>query len=411
MIQINDLINNGEAKKALEIINNLIANGNKQLNLYYLKAKAEFSLENFSDCIKTTSEIIVNNKKDFATHNLRALSYFNLGDLKNSIEDFKRTISLNPKFDQPYNFIGATFFNTGKIKESIEYFIKCLKLNKKNILARNNLINALIACKTVDENKYVLSNNEINQLNIKFDYNQNLEKLIIKFYNDSNLIIEKNLGFIEYNVTQLYRRSSRYLNCTRHKKIFDEYNVIPKFCFSCFKIQINLKNVIDLIKLHIFFNQYNFKDNLTRKCMIELRPNITEKYKGLIYCESLSQAQSIKEDLKRVLKDSFKFNFDILVKKGCTEFGDSFPKFKKLDSKYSEIEKEWNGLEEMGDKNYPNLNVFKISNRSLKGLFLQDVLVFRNWLYFAKKIGDTTFKNITSEIYKSNFIDTKLKFK
>ena len=40
MKQINELINNGDSKKALEIINKALTNTSEKLNLYYLKAKA-----------------------------------------------------------------------------------------------------------------------------------------------------------------------------------------------------------------------------------------------------------------------------------------------------------------------------------------------------------------------------------
>ena len=406
MIKINELINKGDSKKALEIINKALTNSNEKLKLYYLKAKAEFSLNYFNDCIETTSKIIMINNNYFRIYNLRALSHFNIGNLKDSIEDFKKTIQINPQFDQPYNFIGTTMFNIGRVKESIEYFIKCLNFNKNNFAARNNLINALTMNKTVNENIYVKLNNEIRQLNNSFDHNDDLEGEIAKFYHNSNSIIKKKFGLLEYNATQLYRRSSRHLNCSRHKKIFNEFKVIPKFCFGCFKIQISVKNVLDLIKLHIFFNQYNFKHNLTRKCMIELRPNINDMYKGLIYCESLNQADSIKEELKNKIN----FSFEIQIKKGCTEFGNSYPEFKKLDSKYSDVGKDWDSdVEENFDKKHPNLNIFNISNVSLKGLFLQDVLVFRNWLYFAQKNDDQTYKKISYNTFKSNFIDSKLK--
>ena len=404
MKQINELINNGYSKKALEIINKALTNSSEKLNLYYLKAKAEFSLNYFNDCIESTSKILLYNNKDFGVYNLRALSHFNIGNIEKSIEDFRRAIDINPEFDQPYNFIGASMFNLGRVKESIEYFIKCLKFNKNNNQAKSNLINALTMHEAVSENIYVKLNNEIRRLNNSLDFNQDLEGEIAKFYNNSNAIIKKNFGLIEYDATQLYRRSSRYLNCSRHKKIFNKFKAIPKFCFDCFKIQISVKNVIDLIKLHVFFNQYNFKQNLTRKCMIELRPNINDMYKGLIYCESLNQADTIKEELKN------KINFDvnIQIKKGCTEFGNLYPGFKKLNSKYSDLEKDWSTIEENFDKNNPNLNIFKNSNVSLTGFFLQDILVFRNWLYFAQKIHDKTYKKISDDIFKSNFIDSKL---
>ena len=64
MKQIIELINNGDSKRALEIINEALTNTSEKLNLYYLKAKAEFSLSYFNDCIKTTNEIILHKNKD-----------------------------------------------------------------------------------------------------------------------------------------------------------------------------------------------------------------------------------------------------------------------------------------------------------------------------------------------------------
>ena len=65
MIKINELINKGHSKKALEIINKALTNSNEKLKLYYLKAKAEFSLNYFNDCIETTSKIIMINNQRF----------------------------------------------------------------------------------------------------------------------------------------------------------------------------------------------------------------------------------------------------------------------------------------------------------------------------------------------------------
>ena len=50
----------------------------------------------------------------------------------------------------------------------------------------------------------------------------------------------------------------------------------------------------------------------------------------------------------------------------------------------------------------------KVSNETLNGLFLKDALVIRNWIYFAKRISDLTYKKISEEVYSSIFIDNKL---
>ena len=97
-----------------------------------------------------------------------------------------------------------------------------------------------------------------------------------------------------------------------------------------------------------------------------------------------------------------------MVKKGCTEYSNSYPEYKKFDSKQSEIGQGWNKLEEIIDNKYPDLKIQKLSNETLDGLFLKDVLVIRNWIYFAKRISDFTYKKISEEVNSSIFIDNKL---
>ena len=65
--------------------------------------------------------------------------------------------------------------------------------------------------------------------------------------------------------------------------IFNDYKIIPDFCFRCYKFQVETSSLIGLIKVFILFNQIQLDNNNIRKCMTELRPNIKGFYKGLIY--------------------------------------------------------------------------------------------------------------------------------
>ena len=38
--------------------------------------------------------------------------------------------------------------------------------------------------------------------------------------------------------------------------IFKEHGIIPEFCFSCFKVQVEPNSVIDLIKLFVVFDYF-----------------------------------------------------------------------------------------------------------------------------------------------------------
>ena len=58
-------------------------------------------------------------------------------------------------------------------------------------------------------------------------------------------------------------------------------------------------------------------------------------------------------------------SFEVMVKKGCTEYSNSYPEYKKFDSKQSEIGKGWNKLEE----------IITITNRCLEMKILKFVKV------------------------------------
>ena len=59
-------------------------------------------------------------------------------------------------------------------------------------------------------------------------------------------------------LSQIYKRNTADLNCKRHKKIFDTKDIIPEFCFGCFKVQVEVGTFIDLVKLSSLFYNFDF---------------------------------------------------------------------------------------------------------------------------------------------------------
>ena len=60
--------------------------------------------------------------------------------------------------------------------------------------------------------------------------------------------------------------------------------------------------MLDLFKLFLIFDSLKLQNNNTRKCLIELRPNISGTYKGLIYCSSMEEVNKILKDITPILK-------------------------------------------------------------------------------------------------------------
>ena len=71
----------------------------------------------------------------------------------------------------------------------------------------------------------------------------------------------------------------------------------------------------------------------------------------------------------------------------------------------------WKEFEQEFDKKNPDMIFDKKFNYTIKGITLFDALVFRNWLAFAKMIGDDTYKLVTDQVFYSKFIEEKLKLK
>ena len=145
--------------------------------------------------------------------------------------------------------------------------------------------------------------------------------------------------------------------------------------------------------------------------MIEFRPNIPGKYKGLIYCNSLEESEYIQNQLTKLLVQNFNKKLLIKIKRGCTEFGMKYPKYDNLTNNAMTYEQEWKKYENSVDEKNPNLLFKRIIRPSINGISLNDVLIIRNWLAYAIIIGDDSFKDISDQFYNSRFIEKKLKLR
>ena len=47
------------------------------------------------------------------------------------------------------------------------------------------------------------------------------------------------------------------------RKIFEEKEVISEFCFRCYKVQVEVSTVLDLIRLSAVFYEIEFESDLT----------------------------------------------------------------------------------------------------------------------------------------------------
>ena len=245
----------------------------------------------------------------------------------------------------------------------------------------------------INNQNYKIANKEISLLCLNYKEGEKIKdesiaeiliqsKRIIKRYFKTKLFLKTN---------QIPIGGKKYLNCERAFDIFTKHSVMPEYCFNCYKIQIDTKNVVDLIKLYFLFDILYFENENLRKCMIDTRKNIKGNYKGFIYCTTLEEARKIELYIGKYLKASIDKNIKIHVKRGCSEFVEKHPEFENLEKNVMEYKKEWIKIEHDFDSN--NKKVYKSGKRKLiYGLSLKDTLVFANWINYAKSIGDESCK-------------------
>jgi tetratricopeptide (TPR) repeat protein len=281
----------------------------------------------------------------------------------------------------------------GRFEEAVNSYSKAIELNPHIPELQENLHQLLATYVPQEEvlHPIVKVDHEIKKIVLKEKTSGIIsDNKVIKLFCKSSSIMEKHDLEIGTNLSQIYRRNSVDLNCKRHKEIFSKFNIIPKFCFGCYKVQIEPRSILELIKLFIVFDQIKLVENNTRKCMIEMRPEISGFYKGLIYCSSLEESYQIADYLEIVIKENIGPGLHVAVKRGCSEYPISFPDFKAINKSGAQLmnyNEDWKSIE----KDHDSISSLKFSNTirpSLSSLNLGDVLILRNWIDYAKGIGD-----------------------
>ena len=333
-------------------------------------------------------------KPDYAeAHYNLGITLQELGRLEEAMSSYKKAITLKPDYTDAYNNLGNTLQDQGRLEEAMSNYKKAIELNPHILTSSQNLIELLTSYAPQVEVSHLIVkiDQEIKKIYLKERISGIIsDDTIIQLIYKSTNIIEKNSLKIKTEHSQIFRRNSIDLNCKRHMAIFKKSNIIPEFCFGCYKVQVEPRSLLELIKLFIIFDQIKFDENNTRKCMIEMRPEISGFYKGLIYCSNMKEAYQIAHYLEIILRKNIGSGLHAIVKRGCSEYPISFPDYKAINKSGSQpmnYNKDWRSIEE----NYDSLNPIissKIITPSLSGLSLHDILIIRNWIDYAKGIED-----------------------
>ncbi|MBI3432287.1 MAG: hypothetical protein HY018_08775 [Hydrogenophilales bacterium] len=193
--------------------------------------------------------------------------------------------------------------------------------------------------------------------------------------------------------------------CQRHKVVFNKFNVIPEFCFDCYKVLITPRTVMELFKLLMVFDGLELSGNNTRKCMVEGRADSEGSYKGFIYCRSIEEGKEVRRILQEIVAVEISPDVPVLLKRGCSEFARTHPRYAQIKpgKPIMPFPPSWKGHEDFVDKNYAlEHNVAANSsnaNPETKAKYpLSEIFALQYWLQYAATIGDISYLKIAGRV-------------
>ena len=399
-LKITNLLKKNKLKEALYSINNIL-NHEENYELLGLKASIYLKLGEYKNSYDSYTKAIDLDKNSFNFFVSRAIASFELGEFRRSIVDFKEGLKINKNSPAVFENIGKCYSNLGENDKAIDYYQKALELSPNNHRIIEMIAEKLSETNLRIKKKDIIIDTDYLIREIKYKYSSEslIKDFVIKeLIHEAENHINNNFKNLIFNQTQIFRKNNFNLNCDRHFLVFRNFKIIPKFCFSCIKVTINVDNVVDLIKLFLVFNNVSLEKNNLRKCMIDLRANAKKNYKGFIYCRSIQEAESVKKILDAIVKNTISSKISSNIKRGCSEFNNHYNGYEDVSKELVSYNSEWKKYEDAIDKKYQKFNYMKKNQETLKGISLYDVMVIRNWLIFARMIKDKSYKKITEKI-------------
>jgi len=325
-----------------------------------------------------------------------------LGKLDEAVACYHNAISNKPEFARAHNNLGMALKDLGEMEKAVQVLQSALEIVPGNQLISYNLFNILNYHTQSEDNgsAYIRAQNALQSVSPGNTESPVItDKSVIQLYQKCQKILEEHeLNGEEYSL-QMWRGYNSDLGCRRHMKVFDTFKIIPEFCFGCFKISIKPRSVIELFKLMLVFDSLDLKNDNTRKCFVEIRPEIAGAYTGLIYCLDYDEGVEIAETVQAIVAEKISEKIPVSLKRGCSEYPLVFPEFPNIGSNQTTTmmyNEEWRKQEAYTDKNlmghkYPP----QFDSHNHTGFTLQDAIVMRSWLVYAADIGDPSYLKIS----------------
>ena len=393
----------GDLEKALENYDMAIQLSPSLAEAYSNRGVALKDLGQLQDSLESYNKAI-QLKPDYAEAYInRGNVLTKIGDIEKALESYDSAIQIAPDLADGYSNYGVALRELGQLDDAAKFMQMAVEKEPENSNASDLLIELLNYHLPDVENRdpYAMVQERLQQVRIEdIGAHKITDEYVRKLHEQCERIIADHNVEIKTNYSQLYRGAIVDMNCQHHKVVFDRFNIIPEYCFDCYKVTVSPRTVVELFKLFFLFDSLKLPNDNTRKCIVEVRPEISGTYKGFIYCRSLSEAKEILNTIREIVDEKISVEIPIVIKRGCSEYEISYPDYGDIAddiTKMMTYNREWRDHEIEADNNFilhadHNPNDFTFNH---SGLTLLDVLVMCNWLRYAEETNDLSYLNIS----------------
>ena len=135
--------------------------------------------------------------------------------------------------------MGKTLAEQDKLEEALDAYDRALNIRPNYYEAYNNSLNLLKCYYPKKPKNHVLfvTNNKVKKNCYKLILSEEDCEIADILINVFDSIAEDRFCY-RTPLSQIFKYNSKDLNCDRHMDIFETKNIIPEFCFGCFKVQI-----------------------------------------------------------------------------------------------------------------------------------------------------------------------------
>lgn len=321
--------------------------------------------------------------------------YQDLGDLDKALTSIHKALDLNPKNTSALINLANIYHELGMLDDAIAAILKSMHIKPNNNTRSYDTLTSILQSPIPRKN--TRPRHIIEEIDIK------LRKLGIQsekgiYVNHSNNIVKEALNIADplgktahTSLTQIYHRvKNTEPNCNQLMDFFNSRNSIAQRCHNCYKVQIEVNSISELITLNFLMKKLQLKSNNTSKCMIELRTFSKGHYKGIIYCSSIDEAAAVLTSTKQYIKEKSDLNPIFGVKRGCTEFTNEHSKYGEIGS----LENLDQGPKQPRDWAIIEKKYFKATDEVRAQVTgwefnLGELMIIKNWILYALEINDS----------------------